>query len=62
LNHGIPVHEVAAATGLTDEQAQWVFNDIQAKRKATRYQQMFPLLVEPIDEVSHSPATSDRGA
>jgi NAD+ synthase len=53
LNHGVPVDEVAAATGLTAEQVQWVFNDIGAKRKATRYQHMSPLLVEPVAEISH---------
>jgi NAD+ synthase len=53
LNHGVPADEVAAASGLTAEQVQWVFNDIGAKRKATRYQHMAPLLVEPIAEISH---------
>ncbi|MGO4574246.1 NAD(+) synthase [Microvirga sp. 2TAF3] len=51
LNHEIDAEEVASATGLTAEQVARIWRDITAKRKATRYQHMGPLLVEPVVEV-----------
>lgn len=51
LNHGIPVMEVAEAVHLTGEQVERVWKDIQAKRRATRYLHLSPLLVEPVGEV-----------
>jgi NAD+ synthase len=45
-DHGIPAAEVAAATGLTVEQAEQVYRLIDSKRRATRYLHMQPLLVE----------------
>jgi NAD+ synthase len=50
-NHGLPATEVAAAVGLTAEQVQRVYKDIEAKRRATRYLHARPALVEPITEV-----------
>ena len=46
LENGIPAAEVARATGLTDEQVLLVWQDIEAKRKATRYLHAPPLLIE----------------
>jgi len=37
LNHGRPAAELAAVLGLTEAQAQRVYNDIEAKRRTTRY-------------------------
>lgn len=51
LNHGIAAAEVAGATGMKSEDVERVFQDIQAKRKATRYQQLPPLLVDPVREI-----------
>ena len=51
LNHAIPADTVAPAVGLNPEQVQRVFRDIEAKRRATRYQHASPLLVEPVEEV-----------
>lgn len=51
FNHGIPVTEVAEAVHLTVEQVERVWKDIQAKRRATRYLHLSPLLVEPVGEV-----------
>jgi NAD+ synthase len=45
-NHGLPAAEVAAAAGLTAEQAEQVYRLIDAKRSATRYLHMPPILVE----------------
>ncbi len=52
-NHGIPAAEVADAAGLTAEQVERVFQDIDQKRRSTRYLHRHPLLVEDVPEVSH---------
>ena len=51
-NHHVPSVEVAQAVGLTAEQVEIVYRDIAAKRKATRYLHLSPLLVEPVSEIS----------
>lgn len=53
MNHGIPAAEVAAAAGLTVEQARRAYRLIDSKRSAARYLHLPPLVVEPIGE--HSP-------
>ncbi len=50
-NSGMPAEEVAEATGLTPEQVQRVYRDIDQKRRATRYLHERPLLVEAVHEV-----------
>jgi NAD+ synthase len=50
-NHGMTPAEVSRATGLSGEQVESAFRDIDAKRKATRYLHQAPLLVEPIREI-----------
>ena len=50
LNHGVAAAEVAEAVDLTEEQVERVYADIIAKRKATRYQHLPPLLAEPVGE------------
>ena len=52
LNHDVPPGEVAPAVGLTTEQVERIFKDIEAKRRATRHLHASPLLVEPVAEVS----------
>ncbi len=44
-NHGVPAEEVASAIGLTAEQVQRVYGDIDAKRRAARYLHEPPLCV-----------------
>jgi NAD+ synthase len=44
--HGVPVGEVAAATGLTVDQVHRVFRDIDGKRRTTEYLHLAPELVE----------------
>jgi NAD+ synthase len=44
---------VARAAGLTPEQVEYVYRDITAKRKATRYQHLKPLLVATVDEIAY---------
>ena len=51
-NNGVPAVEVAAASGLTPEQVERVFADIDQKRRATRYQHQPPLLASPVREVA----------
>ena len=50
-NHGVPVGELAAALGSTEEQAAFIYGDIESKRRATFYLQARPLLVEPVHEI-----------
>ena len=51
LNHGLPAEAVADAVGLTPEQVTRVFEDIEQKRRTTRYLHLGPQLVEPVVEV-----------
>jgi NAD+ synthase len=50
-NHGVPAGEVGGALGLTAEQVERVYRDIDQKRRTTRYLHARPLLVEPVTEV-----------
>ena len=51
VNHGVSAEEVAPVVGLTSAQVERVFKDIVAKRRATRYLHMRPLLIDPVTEV-----------
>ena len=51
-NNGVSCKEVADAAGMTSEQVERVYNDIEAKRKATRYLHAAPVLVDKIPELS----------
>jgi NAD+ synthase len=51
-NHDVPAAEVAPAVGLTAEQVERVYRDIDAKRRATRYLHASPLIIGEIAEVS----------
>jgi NAD+ synthase len=51
-NHAVPAAELAAALGLSESQAGFVYADIEAKRRATRYLHAAPVLVEPVPEVA----------
>lgn len=46
LEHGIAAEDVAVAANLTAEQVRLVWQDIEAKRKATRYLHEPPLLID----------------
>jgi NAD+ synthase len=50
-NNGVPTEEVAAATGLTAEQVQRVYRDIEQKRRTTQYLHLPPQLAVPVPEV-----------
>jgi NAD+ synthase len=50
-NHKVPVEHVAEYLGLTEDQAKFIYNDIEAKRRTTHYLHANPVLVEPIPEI-----------
>jgi NAD+ synthase len=54
-NNGLPAEAAAEATGLTAEQVERVFRDIDQKRKTTQYLHLGPRLVEPIAEITQGP-------
>jgi NAD+ synthase len=51
LNNGCSAEELAPVIGVTVQQAQNVFRDIEAKRRATRYMHLRPVLVEDVKEL-----------
>ena len=50
-NHEVPMALVAPVVNLTPEQVERIYKDIEAKRRATRYQHVASLFVEPITEI-----------
>ena len=52
LNDGRPAAELAGALGITEVQAQHVYDDIAAKRRTTRYLHSKAVLVEPVTELA----------
>ena len=51
-NHQIPPFEVAPVVGLTPEQVERVYKDIDSKRRGTLPLHMMPLLIQPVQEIS----------
>jgi NAD+ synthase len=47
--HGRDAAELARALGITEERATYVYRDIEAKRRTTRYLHLKPVLVEAVD-------------
>ena len=52
-NNGFAPEDVASAAGLTSEQVERVYHDIDSKRTATQYLQTPPLLVSKVPEISY---------
>ncbi len=50
-NHDVPAALLAEFLECSDEQAQWIYNDIEAKRKTTAYMHASAFLVEPVMEL-----------
>lgn len=50
-NNDVPVEQVAAASGLTLEQLERVYRDIDQKRRSTEYLHLPPQLAEDVPEV-----------
>jgi len=51
-NHQVAPIDVAPAVGLTPEQVERVYKDIEQKRRTTKYLHMRPLLVEKVSELA----------
>lgn len=56
LNHGVSAAELAAAIGLTQAQAEHVYADIRAKRRATAHLHLPPQLVASVAEIGNEDA------
>ncbi|MBX3568927.1 MAG: NAD(+) synthase [Rhizobiaceae bacterium] len=52
LNHGIDAEAAGAAAGLSRETVLGAWEDIRAKRRATRHLHAPPLLARPVDEIA----------
>lgn len=52
-NNGVPVEDIAVATGVTVEQVNRVFRDIDQKRKTTQYLHLDPELAGSVPEISY---------
>jgi NAD+ synthase len=50
-NHKIPADELAALLAIEPQQAGWIYRDIEAKRRTTRYLHLRPLLIEGLPEL-----------
>ena len=48
FNHGVSAADLAPSIGVNEEQARFVYADIQAKRQTTRYLHAAPMLIEPV--------------
>ena len=53
-NNGISTATVAGCLGLTAEQVQSVYDDIDTKRSTTRYLHLPPLLIDDVPEIKHN--------
>ncbi|MEQ1516029.1 MAG: NAD(+) synthase [Usitatibacteraceae bacterium] len=51
FNHGVPDTELAEFLAIPQNQAAFIYGDIIAKRRATRYLHARPALVEPVTEL-----------
>jgi NAD+ synthase len=52
-NHELPPEAVADAVALSREDVQRVYDDIDQKRRTTRYLHLPPQLVAPVPEIEH---------
>ena len=50
-NHNIPAADLAAELGIEEKMAEYVYNDIETKRKTTKVLHMKGVLVEPVPEI-----------
>ena len=51
LNHDLPAAQLAIALSISEAQAQAIYDDIQNKRRTTRYLHMPPVLARPVTEL-----------
>lgn len=50
-NHDVPAAELGRVLGLSAEKAQFVYDDIDAKRRTTQYLHRPPVLIESVSEI-----------
>ena len=50
-NHKVPEDQLATFLECPVENAKWIYDDIEAKRKATHYMHAAAVLVEPVSEI-----------
>jgi len=50
-NHNVPEDQLASYLECPAENAKWIYDDIEAKRKATHYMHAAAVLVEPVSEI-----------
>jgi len=50
-NHGVAESELAQLLGIDHDKAAYIYRDIQAKRRTTRYLHAKPYLIEPVNEI-----------
>ena len=48
-NNKLPADTLAPVIGVTTEQAEYVYKDIETKRKTTEYLHLPGVLIEPVD-------------
>jgi NAD+ synthase len=51
-NHSVTAAELAPHIGLSADEAQVVYEDIESKRRTTAYLHAAPILVESVSEIS----------
>jgi NAD+ synthase len=51
LNHNVPPAELASVLKITEEQVQYIYQDIRTKRRTTRYLHNPPVLMSEIPEL-----------
>jgi NAD+ synthase len=51
-NHGVAAAELATVLGISVEKAQFIFDDIDAKRRSTQYLHRPPMLIDDIAEIT----------
>jgi NAD+ synthase len=54
LNHGVPAAELARVLSITPQRAQFIYDDILAKRRTTQYMHLRPVLMQEIPEITHT--------
>lgn len=59
LNHGVPAEKTAAHLKIPTQQAEFVYQDILAKRRATRYLHASPVLAGDVPEITTVPNTAN---
>jgi NAD+ synthase len=51
-NHGVAAADLAPVIGITEEHARMIYEDIQAKRRATAYLHRSPVLIDDVPEIN----------